>query len=526
MRMKRQVHLLIVVLLASVCLVADAHEISFNRSTIRTDDHATLTIVLEEAFVGTEHVRLPLENLVLIAGPSTSTEFRWINGKTSRRKVLTYRLRPEAAGTAAAGPVVVTAPNGDQLTLRRVTIDVVDPVRNDTSRHSDLSLSRLPAIIVEVSSHEAFVGEQIEVRWSLYGENIRGVQLLELPSLDGFWVEQLETDETSREVIRIGKELIQRQTLRHSLLYPISEGTFEIEPLAASVRVYRRDPLGDVGGWNPFGGAVSELTRRSRSVQVEVSAPPDPALPVGSFELSCSEPHVPAQGPVAIDLRISGTGNLRAVSPPGFSKSPGAGVELETLPTTMHEQRGNIVMQRGWRYLLFPERGGSLEIPPLRFRFFDPAVEKARTASCGGWNIDVAAAAPVVQDEGAAPTGTRDRQSPSVVAEYWVPAVITVAALLLLVPLLLRLRQRDDGRERLLELTDQPAELRKELERWIVKRGYHPTRIRMQAGDLGDAWRSVSSLIDLVEREPWELERSREELERRVIDLVEEVVRR
>ncbi|MBW3670756.1 MAG: BatD family protein, partial [Acidobacteria bacterium] len=498
--MTRQVHALIVLVLTMASVVAGAHEISFSRSTIRTDDYVTLTIVLEEAFVATEHVRLPLENLVLVGGPSTSTEFRWVNGETSRRKVLTYRLRPESAGTAAAGPVVVTAPNGDQLTLKRVAIDVVDPVRTETPRQGELSLSRLPAVVVEVSPREALVGEQIEVRWSLYGENIRGVQLLELPSLDGFWVEQLEADETNREVIRIGDELIQRQTLRHALLYPIREGTFEIAPLTASVRVYRRDPLGDVGGWNPFGGAVSELTRRSETVRVEVSASPDESLPVGSFELACSEPRVPLQGPVAIDLRISGTVNLRAVSPPEFSRSPAAGVELEALATSMHDRRGGIVMQRGWRYLLFPERKGSLDIPPVRFSFFDPAVKETRTATCGGWSVTVDAAESALQAE---PAGRRERREAgqrAVVEEYWIPAVVTAAAILLLVPLLLRMRRRDD--RRLMNLVGKPAELRSELEAWLVRHGHHPARLNTQPGDVGEAWRVVSSLLDLVEREP------------------------
>ncbi|MDX1585050.1 MAG: BatD family protein, partial [Thermoanaerobaculia bacterium] len=218
-----------------------AHEISFDRSTIRTDDFVSLTITLEGSFIDVDHVKLPLDNLVLVAGPSTSTEFRWVNGETSRRRVLTYRLRPEEAGIGAVGPVELTAPNGDQLRLKRVTVRVVDPARTDVSDERAISLGRLPLIVAEVSKRKAWVGEQIEVRWLLYGENLRGVQVLELPPLDGFWVEQLDFEETTREVIRVGGELIQRQTLRHSLLYPIRSGTYEIEPLRAAVRVYRRN---------------------------------------------------------------------------------------------------------------------------------------------------------------------------------------------------------------------------------------------------------------------------------------------
>ncbi len=488
---------------------------------MRSDDYVMLTIVLEGAFVGTEHVRLPLENLTLIAGPSTSTEFRWINGKTSRRRVLTYRLRPNGAGSAAAGPVVVTAPNGDKLTLKRVSIDVVDAVQGNAALETGLSLGRLPAVMVEVSNRDALVGEQIEVKWSLYGDNIRGVQLLELPSLDGFWVEQLDTDETTREVLRVGDELVQRQTLRHVLLYPLRPGPAEIAPLVASVRVYQPDRIEGIRGWNPFGGSVTELVRQSRPVTIEVSAPPDASLPVGTFELSCTEPRVPAQGPVAVELTLRGAGNLRAVAAPELAGTLDAGVEIESLPTTIHDGAGSIVMQRRWRYLMFPRSQGPLRIPPLRFRFFDPSTRETRTASCGGWTAEVSAAEPVVAMEDApVPEDPADDEGRSF--DYWVPAVVTVVALLMLVPFLLRVVRRDGGRKQMLKLVDRPAELRKAVERWLVKRGQNPTRLKNQPGERGDAWRSLSSLLDLVEREPWELERSKPELRRRLEELLDE----
>lgn len=514
---------LMAIIMGALTLAAQAHEISFNRSTVRTDDFVTLTIALEGSFTGIDHVKLPLENLTLVAGPSSATEFRWINGETSRRRVLTYRLRPITAGPAAVGPVIVSAPNGDQLTLKRVSVEAVDPVRPESPLPGDLSLGRLPAIIAEVSKRETWVGEQIEVRWSLYGENIRGVQILELPSLDGFWVEQLDVDETTREVVTIGDELIQRQTLRHALLYPLQPGRYDIAPLIASVRVYRRDPFGDAGGWNPFSGSVSEVTRRSDPVTVDVSSPPDPTLPVGSFDLSCSGPNVPRYGPIAIDLNLSGAGNLRSVSPPRFSGELQAGVELEPLATTMKSRDGSIMMQRGWRYLFFPESDGTLAIPPLIFRFFDPATERAQTARCGGWTVPVSIANAGVEKTGRERPRAVDSKPVSLLEEYWVPVTATVATLLLLTPLLLRLRQRDRQSDRLPALADRPAELRRELETWLVRHGYHASRLKTQKSELAEAWRSVISLIDLVEREPWELERSRAELRRRVRDLIDEV---
>lgn len=505
----------------------DAHEIAFDRSTVRADDYVTLSITLEGEFTGVDRVQLPLENLTLVAGPSSSTEFRWLNGRTSKRRVLSYQLRPGGPGAGAVGPVVVTAPNGDQLTLKRVTLDILDPIRSQSPLgEEDLTLGRLPAVVVEVSTRESWVGEQIEIRWSLYGENIRGVQPTELPSLDGFWVEPLEVDETTREVLRIGGELVQRQTLRHALIYPLRPGTFEIEPMAATVRIYRRDPFGERGSWDLFGGNVVELTRRSQAVTIEVAAPPDPLLPVGDLSLSCSEPRVPAQGPVAIDIQLTGAANLRAIEPPRFSAGLGAKVELESLPITVRDKDGQIVMQRGWRYLLFPREQGTLGIPPIELQFFDPVSETVRFGRCGGWTV------PVRRVEAIGPPSEEkrgeERSMPSAVSwwsDHWIPATLSIAALLSLIPLLSRRARGSRETARILMHLDAPRKLRSELESWLVQRGHHPSKLQPRRDGVGDAWRAVSSLLDLVEREPWQLERARPELKRRILDLVEEIER-
>src|SRR6266568_4852292 len=53
-----------------------------------TVDRRTLT--LTDSFAQLDNVRLPLQNLVIDGGPSTSSEFQWINGQSFRRKILRW----------------------------------------------------------------------------------------------------------------------------------------------------------------------------------------------------------------------------------------------------------------------------------------------------------------------------------------------------------------------------------------------------------------------------------------------------
>jgi hypothetical protein len=514
--------LLVVVLGLLTVGSAAAHEITFNRTSIRTDEYVRLTIALEGEFARTQHIELPLENLTLVAGPSTSTEFRWSSGETTRRKIFSYQLRPNGAGRAAAGPVVVTVRNGDQLTLRRVAIDVLPVETGITGIEGELHSGRMPVIVAEISDTEVYTGQQIEVQWILYGDNIRGVQVLELPSLDGFWVEQLDPGDRS-DLVRVGERLVQRQVLRHVLLYPLEPGGREIESLAASVRLYRRDPFGDVGGWNPFGGSVSEVTRRSNPLTVQVQPSPAGSLPIGTYRLECGEPRVPPSGPLTVDATLRGEGNLRSVGDPAFISDPPGSVRIENLGTRMRRESGRVVMERSWRYLLFPEQNGSIRIPPISFRYFDPESGRQRSSRCGGWTVTAS------RVESPPMPGRESRQesqeSPAARFDrgHLLPALAVTAAIVLLVPLLLRRVRSDPEAAKLVALADSPAELRSAVEAWLVGKGHPPRRLRTTPGAIGEAWRSLSSLIDLVEREPWELEGAKDELRRRTRELVDEV---
>jgi len=77
-------------LLLLLALPLSANELQVDKRTLSLDDALTITLTLTDAFASAENVQLPLQNLVLDGSPSVSSEFSWINGQSSRRKVLRY----------------------------------------------------------------------------------------------------------------------------------------------------------------------------------------------------------------------------------------------------------------------------------------------------------------------------------------------------------------------------------------------------------------------------------------------------
>src|ERR1043165_544477 len=87
--------------------------------------HSAFCILHFAAFAEADVASLPLANLELDGGPSVSTSFEWINGQSSRRKVLRWSAHPLAPGNALVGPVVVHGAGGQVETLPQIALEVL-----------------------------------------------------------------------------------------------------------------------------------------------------------------------------------------------------------------------------------------------------------------------------------------------------------------------------------------------------------------------------------------------------------------
>src|SRR5436305_3098659 len=104
---------------------ATASQLTVDKRTVALDDAVTITITLDDAFAEADVSRLPLANLVIDGGPSVANSFEWINGQSSRRRVLRWSAHPLAPGSALVGPVVVHGAAGQVETLRQVAIELL-----------------------------------------------------------------------------------------------------------------------------------------------------------------------------------------------------------------------------------------------------------------------------------------------------------------------------------------------------------------------------------------------------------------
>ncbi len=496
---------------------AYANQLTVDARTLRMNDMATVTLSLEGSFAEVEAASPPLENLAIVGEPWVSSEFAWINGQVTRRKVFRFRVRPIAPGKALVGPMLIRADDGGKETLPQIVLDVVaDRAFGSNDADSllrDLSASgRDPVFVIsEIDKTAVFAGEPVRITWYLYNAvNVQQWQVVSVPKLEDFWTEEVPVRNEPAERVYVGDVLMQRVPIRRVVLYPLRSGSLKVDGLAVEAAVMRRYRTGVFAGFN------GELVETSfTSAPITVAAKPLPAGPpvdvVGEVILKCEPPRQQNAGPVVVQVTVAAEANLRGVPPPRFAEPLKGNVQIEGGEVTVSREENSAAMARHWRFLIFPAREGLLYVPPMSLRTFSPATEQRKEVRCEAATLEARAAAlPVGQTPAQSAKATRE---PADVVP-WV-AGGALALLLAGVGLPRLLREMAVRREANAIVGGKTAtEIRAAIDARV-----NPALMN-EASDRGDAYRALRSMLDAAERERDIAVDGEEEIARRVRELL------
>jgi hypothetical protein len=356
--------------------------------------------------------RLPRMDAFRVAGRSTSSQISIVNGRMSSTRSYVYQLLPQEEGAFEIGAATVKV-DGKELSTRPLPIEVVsgslaprrsrgsnpfDPFQGFGSpRRRDVPIEKDDVFVrTEVSKRSVFQGEQLVVTYRLYSRYVPlGPEIADDSPLRGFWVEEVDLGSepaVDRRTVE-GKEYISFP-LKQRVVFPTESGRLEIPPLTLSTafRLTSGDPFDAF-----FSRASSPVTLRSPPVEIEVSPLPSAGRPadfrgaVGRFDLSAklSRAEVEAGNPLTLTLSIQGKGNLRSVVAPELPELKGF---RAFDPKTQEKSRAGasgLEGEKSWEYVLVPETGGTKEVGPWRFPYFDPEEKKYVSASVGPFQVKV-----------------------------------------------------------------------------------------------------------------------------------------
>jgi hypothetical protein len=419
--------LLFVLALAAAPALADEPTIraSADASRISQDDPVTLQITVEGDAMSAEVVERPSSpDFRLIQGPNVSTQFSFLNGQPSSKKVFGFIFFPLKTGKLSLPPVKLRV-GGRIYTTAPVAVEVVtgalpkprarpaDPFQTpDPFGREEAGEPPDPGqdvfLRMEASSARVFVGQPVALNLMLYTRiQVVGADVEKEGKLEGFWVENVDPPGQKRppaERRTVNGRDYFAQPLRRWVLFPTRAGAFPIEPwiLKLMVEVPTRSFF--------MMNRRTVLLRRTEPLAVQVDDFPAAGRPadfsglcgIFTLESSLDKTRVAAGEGANLVVTVRGQGNLRSVPDLPLPEVPRAKVYTPKTRDDVALANGTLRGSRTWEYVVIPLQAGRLELPPLSLSFFNPATREYRSLSTPVLALDVT---PGTVDTGALAAG-------------------------------------------------------------------------------------------------------------------------
>jgi len=352
-------------LFAGAPLRAAGIELRLDRLEASLHDQIVLTVVVEGARDARPELP-PLADFEVYAG-GQSSQFTFVNGRSSSTVSYTYHLLPRAVGTFTIAPASVEI-DGQLYQSRPVSVRVVEGAA-EPERAEDVFAT------AQVSNATPYVGEQVIYTWRLYRRVRIGDARLEPQDFGGFLVEDLGDVREYEATVRGRAYLVSEM---RKALFPQEEGGVEVPGSRLGLQVLVRENSGRSLFDDFFGQARAE-SRVLRTDPIPLEVRPLPPAPagfsglVGQFEIAAKagRREVKVGESVTVELSIRGTGNVQMIGEPPLPPLPSIKV-YDDKPSADLDRSGPALRGgKSFRKAIVPLAPGPLTIPALELTYFD-----------------------------------------------------------------------------------------------------------------------------------------------------------
>ena len=354
---------------------------------IDIDQSFNFTIKIKDIDIDPEVDISPmLDNFSVIMGPNMGSEYKFINGKKSISRSISWTIIAKKPGQIKI-PRLEVVLDGKQYLTEELTMNV-SKKETDTIA-TDMFLK------IEVTDSDVKIGEQVIVTYTFFTRIASKVLSTEFPKYKDFWVEKL-FDPAGKQIkpeawndIEINGYKYKSIKIYEVALFPLSEGKFDLNSMIMKIETKEKDPGIRRLFWeDPFFDTFSQRTKarilvseqKTINVSKLINKPRDFTGAVGSFDImsSVSSDIVENGTPMTFYLKLIGEGNLSNIGRPIIS-----------FPDDFDIFDGEILIERNitdsvsgaitWEYNLIPRKEGNYIISAISVPFFDTEKES--------WNL-------------------------------------------------------------------------------------------------------------------------------------------
>ncbi|WP_290794463.1 BatD family protein [Flavihumibacter sp. UBA7668] len=432
-------------------------QVSF--STISDKQAIGLTDLLQVQFIAEnaqqiESFQAPgFKDFTVLQGPIETNGMSLVNGEISRYQALTFILRPNRKGTLTIQGATALI-NGKKIKSNQLRIDVgdakskpanpypIDPgvsayrrqIQEDYILQPDESpqekIKKGLLVVLDLDKTTAYVGEPIVSTYKLLTRLRSDSRISKRPSMNGFSVyDMIEPDGEGPTIEeRDGKEF-QAHIIRKTQLFPLQEGSFELEPveLENNVRFLRTDQtagssnrsslqrlmddlMGDqTGSWEEHKITLASQPKTITILPLPEGAPASFSGAVGRFTINgkSSVASVAAGETFTYTLEIEGSGNLPLINAPSWTLPSMFTVYDPTITEELNKAVSPMEGKKIITYTISPTEEGRFTIPGISFSYFDPQKKSYHSLFTDSITLTVTPALNRKQETTAKPIATK-----------------------------------------------------------------------------------------------------------------------
>jgi hypothetical protein len=360
----------------------------------------------------------------VISGPSQSSSFQWINGKTSHSLSFSYKLIAEKEGNYTIKGATIES-GGKTYTSNELTIEVVkgnppqqqqqaqqrispffdpfDPfgIQSPPQQVQSQDLKDEIFLKVSVDKKSAYIGEQITATYKIYTRvDIVSNSVKKLPALNGFWSQDID-NKGQAQLIRETVDGVQYYVaeLKKTILFPQRVGTLEIDPLEMDMVLRLKSSSRPRSIFDQFFGSYQDVpyTVKSKPVKIEVKALPEKNKPedftgaVGKYQFvsKISKTKLKTNEAITLSYILSGKGNIKLIDVPKPNIPSDIEVYEPKIKDNISVTASGVSGTRTFEYLLIPRHQGTYTIEGLKFSYFNPETGKYENLKTEDYLIEV-----------------------------------------------------------------------------------------------------------------------------------------
>lgn len=253
-------------------------------------------------------------------------------------------------------------------------------------------------IKVDVDKKEPYIGQQMNVTYKLYTRLQMNMKLSSLPTLKGFWSQELQLDPKALPVFeRLNGKEYQVFTLKKTALFPQQQGKLMLDPARAGGTVQVTEEVGRQGRQIFYDSRILDIELNSEVIPINVKPLPTQNQPesftggVGKFNITAkiNKDKITTDEVIQLTLTVDGSGNIKLIDAPKLNLPIGLQAVDPVVSDTITGRNPLIVGSKTFTYSIAPDKVGKFVIPALTFAYFDPESNSYKEITTDSFPIEV-----------------------------------------------------------------------------------------------------------------------------------------